>query len=115
MAKLLTQSLVSASGSSSLALNIFQQYMLRVDDEVQDFEIECAEGSVHGKKMKRGDFTELPGFARLTAAGSSLEWTLVCSAMLDRMCYVDGKDLDEMYEKQLNVYRSRQYSRMQTL
>ena len=31
--------------------------------------------------------------------------------MLDRMCYVDGKDLDEMYEKQLNVYRSRQCSR----
>ena len=68
MAKLLTQSLVPASGSSSLALIVFQQYMLRADDEIDEFEIECTEGSVHGKKMKRGDFTELPGFSRLTAA-----------------------------------------------
>jgi len=109
--RLVLQSLISASGCSSMALNIFQQYVIRTDDEVENFETECAEGSVHGKRTIKGDPTGLPGFARLTGDDSDVEWTRVCSAVLDRMCFVDAKDLDMMYEKQLGAWKSRQYGR----
>ena len=63
MARMILQSLISASGYSSIssmALNVFQQHMIRTFEEVEDFEVECAGGSVHGKKTIKGNPIGLP-------------------------------------------------------
>ena len=85
--------------------------MHRVDDEVEDFEAECAEGSVSGIKIVKGDPTELPEYARLTGSDSPVEWTRVCSAIIDRFCFVDATDLDLNHKKSVSVWKSRNYSR----
>jgi hypothetical protein len=110
MSKLIVQSLVSTSGCTSMALNLFLQYMYRADDKIEMFNNECAAGSVNGMQPKKGDPTELPGFARLTADGSDVHWVMLCSAIVDRMCFVDASDMDKLLDSRMSHLKTHGYS-----
>ena len=49
--------------------------------------------AVSTAEKARVDPTQLPGFTRLTDSDSVLDWTRLCAAVIDRLCFVDAIDL----------------------
>jgi len=62
LARTLIEILISSGRIKKLALNVFSEYMRREQDEVEEFEDECANGSVSTAEKARVDPTQLPFF-----------------------------------------------------